>query len=144
MSNDLKPLCTEQTLRLLRFFFLLKRIIIHVVLLREQLFPSFRRLAGNVLNGNTLADVGGVVRMALLAMAELNPKHAEEYAIKFWNRGKYSEGSSDDEYQKIMALWVLKKIKSPKLEEYLDKALKSNYKMLIVNAEKIVQSLNQA
>lgn len=37
MSNDLKPLCTEQTLRLLRFFFL-KRIIALTVLLREQLF----------------------------------------------------------------------------------------------------------
>ena len=49
---------------LLRFFFL-KRIITLTVLLREQLFQSLQRLAGNVLHGNTLADVGGVVRMAL-------------------------------------------------------------------------------
>ena len=51
-------------LRLLRLFFL-KIIIVHAVLLREQLFQILRRLAGNVLNGNPLADVGGVVRMAL-------------------------------------------------------------------------------
>lgn len=51
-------------LRLLRFFFL-KRIIIHAVSLRKQLFQILRRRAGNILNGNTLADVGGAVRMAL-------------------------------------------------------------------------------
>ena len=51
-------------LRLLHFFFL-KRIIIRVVSLREQLLQILRRLAGNILNGDTLADVGSVVRMAL-------------------------------------------------------------------------------
>ena len=51
-------------LRLLQFFFL-KRIIIHAVSLREQLLQILRRLAGNILYGNTLADVGGVVRTAL-------------------------------------------------------------------------------
>ena len=53
---------------LLRFFFL-KRIIILTVLLREQLFQIFRWLAGNVLHGNTLTDVGGIVRMALRGVA---------------------------------------------------------------------------
>ena len=51
-------------LRLLHFFFL-KRIIIRAVSLREQLLQILRRLAGNILYGNTLADVGGVVRTAL-------------------------------------------------------------------------------
>ena len=51
-------------LRLLRFFFL-KRIITLTVHLWEKLSQILRRLAGNVLNSNTLADVGGVVRMAL-------------------------------------------------------------------------------
>ena len=51
-------------LRLLRFCFL-KRIIARAVSLREQLFQTVRRLAGNILYGDTLADVGGVVRMAL-------------------------------------------------------------------------------
>lgn len=51
-------------LRLLRFFFL-KRIIIRVVSLREQLFQTVRRLAGYILNGDALADVGSAVRMAL-------------------------------------------------------------------------------
>lgn len=82
-------------------------------------------------------------RMALSTMAEINPKYAEQYAIKFWNRGKYSEGSYEDEYQKIMALRVLEKIKSPKLEEYIEKALQSNYKWLVENAEEIVQVLSQ-
>ena len=51
-------------LRLLRFFFL-KGNIIHVVFLREQLSQTVRRLAGNILHGNALADVGSAVRMAL-------------------------------------------------------------------------------
>ena len=51
-------------LRLLRFCFL-KRIIIRTVSLREQLLQILRRLAGNILYGNTLADVGGVVRTTL-------------------------------------------------------------------------------
>lgn len=80
-------------------------------------------------------------RMALNTMAELKPECAEEYAIRFWNRGKYPEGSYEDEYQKIMALTVLAKIKSKKVNEYLDKARILNYKWLIENAEKIVQSI---
>ena len=51
-------------LRLLRFFFL-KGNIIRVVSLREQLSQTVRRLAGNILHGNALADVGSAVRMAL-------------------------------------------------------------------------------
>ena len=51
-------------LRLLHFCFL-KRIIIRAVSLREQLFQTVRRLAGNILNGDALTDVGSVVRMAL-------------------------------------------------------------------------------
>ena len=51
-------------LRLLHFCFL-QRIIIRVVSLREQLFQTVRRLAGNILNGDALTDVGSVVRMAL-------------------------------------------------------------------------------
>ena len=35
------------------------------VSLRKQLFPTTRRLAGNILHGNALADVGSAVRMAL-------------------------------------------------------------------------------
>ena len=51
-------------LRLLRFCFL-KRIIARAVSLLEQLLQILQRLAGNILYGNTLADVGGVVRTAL-------------------------------------------------------------------------------
>ncbi|MBQ8950952.1 MAG: hypothetical protein IJ065_07245 [Eubacterium sp.] len=44
--------------------------------------------------------------MSLQAMAEIDPVKAEEYAVKFWNRGKYPIGSYGDEYQKIMVLHV--------------------------------------
>ena len=52
------------SLCLLRFL-IFWDFIFFTVLLWEQLFQILRRLAGNVLNGNTLADVGGVVRMTL-------------------------------------------------------------------------------
>ena len=47
-------------MRLLRFFFL-KGIITRVVSLRGQLFQTVRRLAGSILHGDALADVGSVV-----------------------------------------------------------------------------------
>lgn len=76
-------------------------------------------------------------RMALQTMADISPDKAEENAVLFWNRGKYEEGSYEDEYQKIMVLHVLYKIKSEKLEEYLDKAMLSSYEHLKNNAEEI-------
>ena len=42
-----------------------------------------------------------------------------------------------------MVLSVLEQIKSSKLEKYLEEALKSNYKFLVMNAEEIVRTLNQ-
>ena len=75
--------------------------------------------------------------MALQTMADISPDKAEEYAVLFWNRGKYEEGSYEDEYQKIMVLHVLYRIKSKKLEEYLDKAMLSSYIHLKNNAEEI-------
>ena len=57
-------------LRLLRFCFF-KVIIVYAVFLREQLFQVARQLAGNILNGDTLADVGGAVRVALRRVDEL-------------------------------------------------------------------------
>ena len=77
-------------------------------------------------------------RMSLQALAEIDPERAEEYAINFWNRGKYPEGSYEDEYQKIMALHVLYSIGSDKLAEYREKALVSPYKWLKANAEQMV------
>lgn len=50
-------------LRLLRFL-LLKGNIIHAVLIKEQFLQIGWRLAGNILHGNALADVGSAVRMA--------------------------------------------------------------------------------
>ena len=42
-----------------------KNYIHHAVSLRKQLFQTVRRLAGYILNGDAIADVGSVVRMAL-------------------------------------------------------------------------------
>ena len=76
-------------------------------------------------------------RMSLGSMAGIDPVKAEEYAVRFWERGKYEPGTYEDEYQKIMVLHVLYKIASPKLEKYLNEALRSDYKWLRENAETI-------
>ena len=81
-------------------------------------------------------------RMALWTMAELKPECAERYAFEFWDRGKYPAGSSEDEYQKIMALHVLAKLNSPKLEAYLERAMQSDYKCLRKNAEELSAKYN--
>ena len=67
-------------------------------------------------------------RMALQTMAEIDPEKAEEYAIRFWNRGKYPVGSYEDEYQKIMVLHVLNAVDSDMLAEYLREARLMPYK----------------
>ena len=76
-------------------------------------------------------------RMALWTMVELKPECAERYAFEFWDCGKYPAGSSEDEYQKIMALHVLAKLNSPRLEAYLERAKQSDYKWLRKNAEEL-------
>lgn len=80
--------------------------------------------------------------MALQTIAELKPECAERYAFEFWDRGKYPAGSSEDEYQKIMALHVLAKLNSPKLKAYLERAMKSDYKWLRKNAEELSAKYN--
>ena len=62
-------------------------------------------------------------RMALQSLCEHFPKQAEEYAVKFWNRNIYRE----DEYQKIMALYALHRVKSPLLKKYIKKAYETEY-----------------
>ena len=76
-------------------------------------------------------------RISLQTLADIDPQKAEEYAIKFWNRRKYSEGSYEDEYQKIMSLHVLYNIGYEKLDEYREKALALPYKWLKANAEEM-------
>ena len=80
-------------LRLLRFCFL-KRIIIRAVSLREQLLQILRRLAGNILNGDTLTDVGSVVRMALRG---INVQIPDELVVD----DKSSGFVFDSEYQSV-------------------------------------------
>ena len=76
-------------------------------------------------------------RVALNTLAHIYPERAEEYAIKFWNRNKYEA----EEYQKMMALHVLYKIRSPKLKYYLELAEKFEFKYLKENAVKIREKI---
>lgn len=71
-------------------------------------------------------------RMALQSLCKHFPKQAEFYAVKFWNRNIYAE----DEYQKIMALYALHKIKSPLLKAYIAKACETEYRFLKEWADK--------
>ena len=77
-------------------------------------------------------------RMALQSLCEHFPEQAESYAVKFWNRNVYKE----DEYQKIMALYVLHKINSPLLEEYAAKAYEMEYCYLKEWADKYVNEVS--
>lgn len=81
--------------------------------------------------------------MSLQAMAEIDPVKAEEYALKFWNRGKYPIGSYGDEYQKIMVLHVLDAVGSDSLSEYLDKAMEMPYIYLRENAENLIRKIRE-
>lgn len=76
-------------------------------------------------------------RMALIALADIDPEEAEKYAIAFWERKKFQNNEYQDEYQKIAALHVLYRIHSSKLNFYLEKAEQSNYKYLKMNAQEM-------
>ena len=57
--------------------------------------------------------------------------------VDFWECGKDPGGAAEDEYQKSMALHVLAKLNSPRLEAYLERAKQSDYKWLRKNAEEL-------
>lgn len=70
-----------------------------------------------------------VSRMALQALGRIRSKHAEALCKKAWD--------SKHEYQRIMALWVLKEIKSKELNNYLQLAIKDGRKYVVQNANEI-------
>lgn len=80
-------------------------------------------------------------RMSLSALSEIDYKKAEQYAIKFWERDKYKGDAYCEEYQKIMALNVLYKIKSDKLSKYIDAARQLDFVYLKENADEIEREL---
>ena len=79
-------------------------------------------------------------RMSLSALSEIDYKKAEQYAIEFWERDKYKGDTYAEEYQKIMALNVLYKIKSDKLSEYIEAARQLDFVYLKENADEIANS----
>lgn len=79
-------------------------------------------------------------RMSLSALGEIDHKKAEQYAIEFWERDKYKGDTYAEEYQKIMVLSVLHKIKSDKLSEYIEAARQLDFVYLKKNADKIANS----
>lgn len=80
-------------------------------------------------------------RMSLSALSEIDYKKAEQYAIGFWERDKYKGDSYAEEYQKIMALNVLYKIKSDKLSKYIEAARQLDFVYLKENADEIEREL---
>lgn len=80
-------------------------------------------------------------RMSLSVLSEIDHRKAEQYAIKFWERDKYKGDAYCEEYQKIMALNVLYKIKSDKLSKYIDAARQLDFVYLKENADEIEREL---
>lgn len=80
-------------------------------------------------------------RMSLSVLSEIDHRKAEQYAIKFWERDKYKGDAYCEEYQKIMALNVLYKIKSDKLSEYIEAARQLDFVYLKENADEIEREL---
>ncbi|MDO8067075.1 MULTISPECIES: HEAT repeat domain-containing protein [unclassified Janthinobacterium] len=72
-----------------------------------------------------------VSRMALRALGQIGSSHAEDLCERAWESGH--------EYQRIMALWVLKDIKSPKLARYLSYAKEDGRNYVVSNAAEIAQ-----
>jgi HEAT repeat protein len=72
-----------------------------------------------------------VSRMALQALGRIGSTNAEPLCERAWGTG--------DEYQRIMALWVLKDIKSVKLKEYLSLAKADGRRFVISNAIEVEQ-----
>lgn len=80
-------------------------------------------------------------RMSLSVLSEIDHRKAEQYAIKFWERDKYKGDAYCEEYQKIMALNVLYKIKSDKLSKYIEAARQLDFVYLKENADEIEREL---
>lgn len=72
-----------------------------------------------------------VSRMALQALGRIGSANAETLCERAWRTGH--------EYQRIMALWVLKDIKSVKLKEYLSLAKADGRRFVISNAIEVEQ-----
>jgi hypothetical protein len=70
-----------------------------------------------------------VGRMALLALANLGSKQTDQLAAKAWN--------TKDEYQRIAALWAVKRVNSPHLPKFIDAAKKDGREKLMSNLAKI-------
>lgn len=70
-----------------------------------------------------------VSRMALQALGRIGSPHTEHLCERAWD--------TDHEYQRVMALWVLKEIDSPNLDSYLALAKKDGRKYVVSNAIEI-------
>lgn len=72
-----------------------------------------------------------VRRRAMLALSEMpsSHEHAERLAFGAWE--------TEEEYQRIAALVVLSRVKSPRLREYLLRAREDGRRYVVENAERI-------
>jgi hypothetical protein len=70
-----------------------------------------------------------VSRMALLALANIGSKQTEKLSVKAWK--------TNDEYQRIAALWAVWRIKSSNLPKFLEAAKKDGRQHLMHNVAKV-------
>jgi HEAT repeat protein len=70
-----------------------------------------------------------VSRMALQSLGRIGSSHTERLCERAW--------ATNHQYQRIMALWVLKEIGSPKLDAYLALAKRDGRKYVVGNALEI-------
>lgn len=67
-----------------------------------------------------------VSRRSLLCLGKMKSVHAEELAGRAWETGH--------EYQRIVALWVLKEVSSPRLSDYIAKAMEDGRESVVRRA----------
>lgn len=79
-----------------------------------------------ILNGDADEYVS---RMALLSLANIGSKQTEQLSLKAWK--------TNDEYQRIAALWALKRINSVHLPKFVEAAKKDGRAALLANLAKI-------
>ncbi len=75
-----------------------------------------------------------VRRIALQALGRIGSGHTEAFCERAWETGH--------EYQRIMAIWVLKDIKSAKLERYLAYTKHDGRKHVVSNAAEIAKIMH--
>lgn len=135
-DNEMEDMVSELAKRPEWFFFLLPSVLEcdepdarwqFAVTLGTRILP-FADTEGALMK--LVADQHEYVsRIALQALGRIRSPHTEHLCERAWD--------TDHEYQRVMALWVLKEIDSPNLDSYLALAKKDGRKYVVSNAIEI-------